>query len=40
MVTFDLSVLGGGMAGLAAAKKGADLGAKVALAESGVLGGT
>lgn len=37
---FDLLVIGGGMAGLAGAKRGADLGARVALVEQGQLGGT
>jgi mercuric reductase len=37
---FDLIVLGGGSAGFAAAIKGADLGARVAIIESGTLGGT
>lgn len=37
---FDLIVLGGGSAGFAAAIKGADLGAQVALVEGGTLGGT
>lgn len=37
---FDLLVLGGGSAGFAAAIKGAELGARVALVESGTLGGT
>ncbi len=36
---FDLLVIGGGMAGLSAAKAGADLGAKVALVEHNTLGG-
>lgn len=36
----DLLVVGGGMAGLGAAKTGADLGARVALAEHEELGGT
>ncbi len=40
MEQFDLLVVGGGMAGLSAAKQGADLGARVALAEYDVLGGT
>lgn len=40
METFDLAVIGGGMAGLAGAKRGADLGAKVALIEKENLGGT
>ncbi|MBI3181536.1 MAG: FAD-dependent oxidoreductase [Myxococcales bacterium] len=37
---FDVLVVGGGMAGLGAAKAAADLGAKVALAEPEQLGGT
>ncbi len=37
---FDLLVVGGGSAGFAAAIKGADLGARVALIEGGTLGGT
>ena len=37
---FDLLVIGGGMAGIGAAKAGADLGARVALAEHDKLGGT
>ncbi|HXL33449.1 MAG TPA: mercury(II) reductase [Gemmatimonadales bacterium] len=37
---FDLLVVGGGSAGFAAAIKGADLGARVAMAEDGTLGGT
>jgi len=37
---FDLLIVGGGSAGFAAAIKGADLGARVALAEGGTLGGT
>lgn len=37
---FDLLVVGGGSAGFAAAIKAADLGARVAIAESGTLGGT
>jgi heterodisulfide reductase subunit A-like polyferredoxin len=40
MATYDLLVIGGGMAGLAAAKRGADLGARVALVEKAELGGT
>lgn len=36
----DLLVIGGGMAGLGAAKTGADLGARVAIAEHEKLGGT
>ena len=38
--TFDLVVIGGGSAGFAAAIKAADLGARVAMAEAGTLGGT
>ncbi len=38
--TYDLVVLGGGSAGFAAAIKGAELGACVALIEGGTLGGT
>ena len=37
---FDLIVLGGGSAGFAAAIKGADLGARVAIIEGGTIGGT
>lgn len=37
---FDLLVVGGGSAGFAAAIKAADLGARVAIAEGGTLGGT
>jgi mercuric reductase len=37
---FDLAVVGGGSAGFAAAIKAADLGARVAMAEGGTLGGT
>jgi mercuric reductase len=37
---FDLVVVGGGSAGFAAAIKGAELGASVALVEGGTLGGT
>jgi mercuric reductase len=37
---FDLLIVGGGAAGFAAAIKGADLGARVAMAEGGTLGGT
>jgi len=37
---FDLVVVGGGSAGFAAAIKGAELGARVALVEGGTLGGT
>lgn len=36
----DLLVIGGGMAGIGAAKAAADLGAKVALVEHDKLGGT
>ncbi len=36
----DLLVVGGGSAGFAAAIKAADLGARVAIAEGGILGGT
>ena len=39
-VKFDLVVLGGGSAGFAAAIKGAELGARVALIEGGTLGGS
>ena len=39
-VDFDLVVLGGGSAGLAAAIRGSELGARVALVEGGTLGGT
>jgi mercuric reductase len=38
--TFDLAVLGGGSAGFAAAIRGAELGARVVVVESGPLGGT
>lgn len=38
--TFDLVIVGGGSAGFAAAIKGAELGASVAMAEGGTLGGT
>ncbi len=38
--TFDLMVIGGGSAGFAAAITAADLGARVAMAEAGTLGGT
>ncbi len=38
--TFDLVIVGGGSAGFAAAIKAADLGARVAMAEAGTLGGT
>jgi mercuric reductase len=37
---FDLTVLGGGSAGFAAAIRGAELGASVAMVSGGVLGGT
>lgn len=37
---FDLLVIGGGSAGFAAAIKAAELGARVAIAEGGTLGGT
>ncbi|MEX1999599.1 MAG: mercury(II) reductase [Gemmatimonadales bacterium] len=37
---FDLVIVGGGSAAFAAAIKGADLGARVAMAEGGTLGGT
>src|SRR3989454_2236027 len=37
---FDLLVVGGDSAGFAAAIKGADLGARVAMVEGGTLGGT
>jgi mercuric reductase len=37
---FDLMVIGGGSAGFAAAIKGAELGARVALVEAGTIGGT
>lgn len=37
---YDLIVIGGGSAGFAAAIKGAELGAKVALVEAGTIGGT
>jgi mercuric reductase len=37
---YDMAVLGGGSAGFAAAIKGAELGARVALIEGGTLGGT
>lgn len=39
-VHFDLAVLGGGSAGFAAAIRGAEQGARVALIEGGTLGGT
>ena len=38
--TYDLLIVGGGSAGFAAAIKGADLGARVAMAEGDTLGGT
>jgi len=37
---FDVAIVGGGSAGFAAAIKGAELGARVALIEGGALGGT
>src|SRR5207249_11022316 len=37
---FDLLIVGGGSAGFAAAIRAADLGARVAIAEGGTLGGT
>ncbi len=37
---FDLVIVGGGSAGFAAAIKGAELGARVAMVEAGTLGGT
>lgn len=37
---YDLMVIGGGSAAFAAAIKGAELGARVAIVESGILGGT
>ena len=37
---FDLVVVGGGSAGFAAAIRGAELGARVALVSAGTLGGT
>ncbi len=37
---FDLVIVGGGSAGFAAAIKGAEFGARVAMAEAGTLGGT
>jgi len=37
---YDLMVIGGGSAGFAAAIKGAELGAKVAIVEAGTIGGT
>lgn len=37
---FDLAIIGGGSAGFAAATRGVELGAKVALLEAGTLGGT
>jgi glutathione reductase (NADPH) len=38
--TFDLIVIGGGSGGIAAARRAASHGAKVALIEAGRLGGT
>ncbi|HLG06044.1 MAG TPA: mercury(II) reductase [Gemmatimonadales bacterium] len=38
--SFDLAVVGGGSAGFAAATRGTELGARVALLEGGTLGGT
>jgi mercuric reductase len=38
--TYDLMVIGGGSAAFAAAIKGAELGARVAIVEQGTLGGT
>src|ERR1700733_2375546 len=40
MDSFDLLVVGGGSGGLACAQRAADYGARVALVESGRLGGT
>jgi glutathione reductase (NADPH) len=40
VMDFDLMVIGGGMAGIGAAKAAADLGARTALAEHEKLGGT
>ncbi|HEX2988995.1 MAG TPA: NAD(P)/FAD-dependent oxidoreductase [Chloroflexota bacterium] len=40
MEKYDLLVIGGGECGLAAAKQGATLGARVAMAEPGAVGGT
>ena len=40
MADFDVVIIGGGSAGFAAAIKGAELGARVAMAEAGTLGGT
>ncbi len=37
---FDIAIVGGGSAGFAAAIKGSELGARVALVEAGTLGGT
>ena len=37
---YDLVVIGGGSGGLAAAQRAAEYGARVALVESGALGGT
>ena len=39
-MTYDLLIVGGGSAGFSAAIRGAELGARVALAEGGTLGGT
>jgi len=39
-LAFDLAIVGGGSAGFAAAIKGVELGARVALVEGGTLGGT
>jgi pyruvate/2-oxoglutarate dehydrogenase complex dihydrolipoamide dehydrogenase (E3) component len=40
MEEYDLVVIGGGAAGINALKQGAKLGARVALADPGPLGGT
>ncbi|GBM06547.1 Glutathione reductase, mitochondrial [Araneus ventricosus] len=40
LAKFNLLVIGGGSGGIACARKAAELGAKVALVESGVIGGT
>lgn len=40
MVDYDLLIIGGGSGGLAAAKRAADYGARVAISEPSVLGGT
>jgi len=40
MADYDLMIVGGGSAAFAAAIKGAELGAKVAIAEQGTIGGT